>query len=103
MSRCATWRPRRESRTGRRAYGCTACASAFASWCCSTWKSWMPRSGARSSASCGGQGSDWQHAPRAREDMMTQFDDDAVDELMRLVGAELARQDDALTHQSEAL
>jgi phage repressor protein C with HTH and peptisase S24 domain len=35
--------------------------------------------------------------------MMTQFDDDAVDELMRLVGAELARQDDALTHQSEAL
>ena len=34
---------------------------------------------------------------------MTRFDDDAVDELMRQVGAELARQDDALTHQSEAL
>jgi hypothetical protein len=34
---------------------------------------------------------------------MTQFDDDAVDELMRLVGAEVERQDAALAHQSEAL
>lgn len=33
---------------------------------------------------------------------MTQFDDDAVDELMRLVGAEIERRDDALVHQGEA-
>ncbi|NUO38083.1 MAG: S24 family peptidase [Gemmatimonadaceae bacterium] len=33
---------------------------------------------------------------------MTRFDDDAVDELMRLVGAEVERQDDALAYQSEA-
>jgi SOS-response transcriptional repressor LexA len=34
---------------------------------------------------------------------MTQFDDDAVDELMRLVGAEVERRDADLAHQSEAL
>lgn len=33
---------------------------------------------------------------------MTQFDDDAVDELMRLVGAELERRDTDAVHQSEA-
>jgi SOS-response transcriptional repressor LexA len=34
---------------------------------------------------------------------MTQFDDDAVDELMRLVGAELERTDRDAVHQSEAV
>ena len=34
---------------------------------------------------------------------MTQFDDDAVDELMRLVGAEVARRDEDLALQSEAM
>lgn len=33
---------------------------------------------------------------------MTQFDDDAVDELMRLVGAEIERRDDELAYQGEA-
>ena len=32
---------------------------------------------------------------------MTQFDDDAVDELMRLVGAELERGDTRVDYQSE--
>lgn len=34
---------------------------------------------------------------------MTQFDDDAVDELMRLVGAEVERGDDGLLYQSESV
>jgi phage repressor protein C with HTH and peptisase S24 domain len=34
---------------------------------------------------------------------MTQFDDDAVDELMRLVGAELERMDTDVLHQSESM
>jgi hypothetical protein len=34
---------------------------------------------------------------------MTQFDDDAVDELMRLVGTQVERRDDGLQHQSESL
>lgn len=34
---------------------------------------------------------------------MTQFDDDVVDELLRLTGAELARRDDMLVHQSDAM
>jgi phage repressor protein C with HTH and peptisase S24 domain len=34
---------------------------------------------------------------------MTQFDDDAVAELLRLVGAEVERRDDGLAHQSESL
>jgi Predicted transcriptional regulator len=34
---------------------------------------------------------------------MTQFDDDAVDELMRLVGAELERMDADAVHESESL
>jgi SOS-response transcriptional repressor LexA len=34
---------------------------------------------------------------------MTQFDDDAVDELMRLVGAEIERTDCDVRHQSEAM
>lgn len=33
---------------------------------------------------------------------MTQFDDDAVDELMRLVGAELERRDTGVVYQSES-
>ena len=33
---------------------------------------------------------------------MTQFDDDAVDELMRLVGAELERGDTGVVYQSES-
>jgi phage repressor protein C with HTH and peptisase S24 domain len=34
---------------------------------------------------------------------MTQFDDDAVDELMRLVGAEVERGDNGLVYQSESM